>query len=246
MTSLFPNPVVYLFHVLYDDRCWSEILCSTIPHPVYDFKVKVTDLEFLYWNFVFKFLQCLFLCSLHVWHGDRNWSKILYDTILNPVHDFYVKVKDLEFLHKSFVINCSHFFAKSSMDFIHIWHDDRALSKILRSTIHIPVHDLKAKNTDFEFLQSLWLVWIVFGMNGYKILQCYRKEKRDFRRAVLSGDRSYYKKCSDWEQYLNFAPSLHGLGKLFQLSGRHRAFSRNYLWQKYHVEYNYLSRSCWR
>ena len=42
--------------------------------------------------------------------------------------------------------------------------------------------------TDFEFfcvkslqcqlLQSLWLIWIVFGMNGYKILKCFRKEKR--------------------------------------------------------------------
>ena len=61
------------------------------------------------------------------------------------------------------------------------------LSKILCSTIPIPVHDLKIKVTDFEFfcvkslqcqfLQSLWLIWIVFGMNGYKILKCFRKEK---------------------------------------------------------------------
>ena len=42
-TSLFINSVVYLFHVRHDDRCWSKILCSTIPYPVYDFKVKVTD-----------------------------------------------------------------------------------------------------------------------------------------------------------------------------------------------------------
>ena len=33
------------------------------------------------------------------------------------------------------------------MDFIHLWHDDRALSKILRSTISI----LQVKVTDFEF-----------------------------------------------------------------------------------------------
>ena len=80
------------------------------------------------------------------------------------------------------------FFAKPSMDFIQLWLDDRALSKILCSTIPIPVHDLKIKVTDFEFfsvkslqcqlLQSLWLIWIVFGMNGYKILKCFRKEKR--------------------------------------------------------------------
>ena len=80
------------------------------------------------------------------------------------------------------------FVAKTSMDFIQLWRDDRALSKILCSTIPIPVHDLKIKVTDFEFfcvkslqcqlLQSLWLIWIVFGMNGYKILKCFRKEKR--------------------------------------------------------------------
>ena len=29
------------------------------------------------------------------------------------------------------------------------------------------------------------------GMNEYKILKCFRKEKRDCRRAFLSGDMSY-------------------------------------------------------
>ena len=99
-------------------------------------------------------------------------------------------VTDSEFLYKSFVINVLQFqfFAKPSMDFIQLWCDDRALSKILCSTIPIPVHDFKIKVTDFEFfcvkslqcqmLQSLWLIWIVFGMNGYKILKCFRKEKR--------------------------------------------------------------------
>ena len=43
------------------------------------------------------------------------------------------------------------FFAKLSIDFIQLWRDDRALSKILCSTIPIPVHDLKIKVTDFEF-----------------------------------------------------------------------------------------------
>ena len=51
-TSLFLNSMVYLFHVWHDDRCWSKILCSMIPNPVYDFKVKVTDLEYLYCNFL--------------------------------------------------------------------------------------------------------------------------------------------------------------------------------------------------
>ena len=42
-------------------------------------------------------------------------------------------------------------FAKPSVDFIHLWRDDRALSKSLRSTIPIPVRGLKVKVTDFEF-----------------------------------------------------------------------------------------------
>ena len=80
------------------------------------------------------------------------------------------------------------FFAKPSMDFIQLWGDLRALSKILCCTIPISVHDIKVKVTDFEFfcvkslqcqlLQSLWLIWILFAMNEYKILKCFRKEKR--------------------------------------------------------------------
>ena len=64
------------------------------------------------------------------------------------------KVTDSEFLYKSFVINVlqfQFFFAKPSMDFIQLWRDDRALSKILCSTIPIPVHDLKIKLKDFDF-----------------------------------------------------------------------------------------------
>ena len=60
------------------------------------------------------------------------------------------KVTDSEFLYKIFVINVlqfqffckafnGFFFAKPSMDFIQLWRDDRALSKILCSTIPIPV-----------------------------------------------------------------------------------------------------------
>ena len=48
------------------------------------------------------------------------------------------------------------------MDFIHLWHDDRALSKILGSTIPIPVHGLKVKVTDFE----------LFVFNFYSVSFC--------------------------------------------------------------------------
>ena len=87
-TSLFPSPVVYLFHVWYDDRRWSKILYSTIPNPVHDFKVKVTDLEFLYWSLFLSFYNVCFCEAfdvlIHVRYGDRNLSKILYGTIPNP------------------------------------------------------------------------------------------------------------------------------------------------------------------
>ena len=33
------------------------------------------------------------------------------------------------------------------------------------------------KSLQCQLLQSLWLIWIVFGMNGCKILKCFRKEK---------------------------------------------------------------------
>ena len=117
---------------------------------------------------------------IYVWHGDRNWSKISYGTIPNPEGH---RLRIFIWMFYNFI-----FFAKPSMDFIQLWRDNRALSEILCSTIPISVHDLKIKVTDFEFfcvktlqcqlLQGLWLIWIVFAMNGYKILKCFRKENR--------------------------------------------------------------------
>ena len=49
------------------------------------------------------------------------------------------------------------------MDFIHLWRDDRALSKILRSTIPIPEHGLKVKVTDFEYF-----VFNFYSVSFYK------------------------------------------------------------------------------
>ena len=37
------------------------------------------------------------------------------------------------------------------MVFIHLWREDRAFSKYLRSTIPIPVYGFMVKVTDFEF-----------------------------------------------------------------------------------------------
>ena len=35
---------------------------------------------------------------VHVWCDDRYWSQILLSAIPNPIHDFKVKVTDLELL----------------------------------------------------------------------------------------------------------------------------------------------------
>ena len=76
-----------LVYVWCYDRYWSKILHSAIPTPIHDFKVKVTDLEFLYCLFLSFYDVCFceaFDGLVHVSHGDRNWSKILYGTIPNP------------------------------------------------------------------------------------------------------------------------------------------------------------------
>ena len=87
------------------------------------------------------------------------------------------------------------------MDFIQLWCDDRALSKVLCSIIPIPMHDLKIKVTDIDFfcvcliftvsvvakplidLNRVWYEW----MKDAKMIQ---KGKARLRRAALSGDRS--------------------------------------------------------
>ena len=46
-TSLFPNPLMDLVYIWYDDRYWSKILLSTISTTMHDLTVKVTDLELL-------------------------------------------------------------------------------------------------------------------------------------------------------------------------------------------------------
>ena len=46
-TSLFPNPLMDLVYIWYDDRYWSNILFRTSPTSMHVLKVKVTDLELL-------------------------------------------------------------------------------------------------------------------------------------------------------------------------------------------------------
>ena len=58
---------------------------STIPDPVSNLQVKVTDFEFLcsFYNVCF----CEAFDRIDVWHGDKNWSQIICGIIPNPVHD---------------------------------------------------------------------------------------------------------------------------------------------------------------
>ena len=108
-SSLFPNPVVYLFRVWYDHRCWSRILCSTILNPVHDFKVEVTDLEVLYWSLCLSFYNVCFCEAfdglIHVWHGDLIETGPKFYMVPFPTQ----KVTDSEFLYKCFVINVLQF-----------------------------------------------------------------------------------------------------------------------------------------
>ena len=85
----------------------------------------------------------------------------MFGMVIETGPKFYVvpfptqNVTDSEFLYKSFVMNVLQFhffFAKPSMDFIQLWRDDRAWSKILCNTIPIPVHDLRSRSQTLNFL----------------------------------------------------------------------------------------------
>ena len=122
---------------------------------------------------------------IHVWHGDRNWSKILYGTISNP-EGHRLRIFDSEFLYKSFVINvlqslqwilfscvvtiepCLKFYAvPSQSQFMTLKSRSQTLNFLV----------LNLYSVSWQLLQSLWLIWIMFSMKGYKILKCSRKEK---------------------------------------------------------------------
>ena len=65
-------------------------------------------------------------------------------------------------------------FAKPLMDLIHVWHYDRNLSKILRSTIPTPVHDqVKVTGRLRIFMLNVYSVsfckGFIFGMNRHAL-----------------------------------------------------------------------------
>ena len=82
-----------LAHVWYDDRYKSKILCGTIYTPVHDFKVKVTDLDFLCHSFRTHYFQTLWW----IWFTCGIMMDIGQNSIPTPVYDLKVKATDLEF-----------------------------------------------------------------------------------------------------------------------------------------------------
>ena len=100
------------------------------------------------------------------------------------------KVTDSEFLDKSFVINVLQFqFLLQSLQWI-LFNCGVTIEPCLKFYA-VPSQSqcmtlrsrsqtsniFCVKSLQCQLLQSLWLIWIVFGMNGYKILKCFRKEK---------------------------------------------------------------------
>ena len=104
------------------------------------------------------------------------------------------KVTDSEFLYKSFVINALHcftisFFFLQSLQWILFscgvtiepclkFYAVPSQSQCMTLRSRSQTEFFCVKSLQCQLLQSLWLIWIVFGMNGYEILKCFRKEKR--------------------------------------------------------------------
>ena len=60
---------------------------------------------------------------VYVWYDDRHWSKILLTTIPTPMHDFKIKVTDLELLCESFTLKVfrTSLFPNPMIDLVHVW-----------------------------------------------------------------------------------------------------------------------------
>ena len=71
----FAKPLMDIIQLWRDDRALSKMFCSTIPIPLHDLKIKVTDLEF----FCIKSSQCQLSQNLWlIWivFGIRFWNAL--------------------------------------------------------------------------------------------------------------------------------------------------------------------------
>ena len=107
-----------MIHVWLYDRYWSELSCGTFTIPLHDTNAKVTDLYVFCYCIALKFLKVLGFAKplmdlIRIWHGDRNFSKILHDTIRNADSASQYNVTDLECFGLIFTVSD---FAKPLMD----------------------------------------------------------------------------------------------------------------------------------
>ena len=93
-----------LVHVWVDDRYWSKMLRNTIPTPIHDLKVSVTD--FFMFKFYVKgfrtslFLNCdVFVSYMVITMMIDTGPKLCTVTIPIHIHDLKIKVRDLELLY---------------------------------------------------------------------------------------------------------------------------------------------------
>ena len=106
-TSHFPNCVMDLVHIWWDDRYKSKVSFSNTPAHANDLKIKVTDFEILqikYYVKVFKELR--FSKPNDGCDSDFAWWQIEVQNFIGQylvyAHAFKVKVTDWNFMFKIF------------------------------------------------------------------------------------------------------------------------------------------------
>ena len=113
----------------------------------------------------------------------------------HPSHVLKVKVTDFKFLCLSFVLKVLQCQFLQSLWWI--WFIFGMVIKTCPQFFAVPYPysriwlNFYVNFLQGQFLQRFWWILFMFGINRHTILICFRKEKGDFRRAVLSGDRSY-------------------------------------------------------
>ena len=127
-TSLFPSfqtlwYICFMFDMMIDAGPKFYVVRYSTPYMTLRSRSRTFCIKFLKMSVFVKPLMYWFMFGMVIETGPKFYM------VPFPTQ----KVTDLEFLYKSLLINVLqfHFFAKPSMDFIQLWRDDRALSKIL-------------------------------------------------------------------------------------------------------------------
>ena len=96
--SYFPNHIMDLLYICYNNRYRSKGLFDNTPTHAYDFKVKVTNLE-IFNAYVFKssYFPNHMMDRVYIWYNDRYRSKVIPHPCLK------VKVTHIEILNLKYV-----------------------------------------------------------------------------------------------------------------------------------------------